>query len=294
MNSDGTPDLLYGTEFGYVYYCRGIEPGDAAPFLTDEGRIQAAGADLDVGHRSCPWPTDWNGDGLVDLLVGCYTGEVWLYLNVGTPESYQYNSWTAVEIGGVPIDLYDSGPAMTDLTGDGLEDLLVCHWESPNSRILFSPNEGTAGAPEFNTSEYLYYNYGADLIEPYRYAYPHCGDYNSDGITDIIMGDYWGEVAVYLGSTVGTPETETAGVGLSVIIQGNPVTSALVLRTSSPTGISGGLYDVTGRCRQAIDIQAGQGMETVIDVSGLPTGVYTIVASSGEGSTIAGRFTVLR
>jgi len=48
-------------------------------------QIQADGALLDVGVISDPFMTDWDGDGLHDLLVGqFYPGKVRLYRNVGT------------------------------------------------------------------------------------------------------------------------------------------------------------------------------------------------------------------
>ena len=72
------------------------------PFL-----VQAGGATLDVnevGHAA-PLFTDWDGDGLKDLLVGQYgrydhVGAVRVYKNLGSAKSPKFDGYTYVKANG--------------------------------------------------------------------------------------------------------------------------------------------------------------------------------------------------
>ena len=67
---------LWGITSGFV---------TAAEFA-DPVRLQAGGMDIDteIGHAA-PWVTDWNGDGVRDLLVGQFgKGQLWIFRNKGT------------------------------------------------------------------------------------------------------------------------------------------------------------------------------------------------------------------
>lgn len=158
------PDLLYGDELGYVHHCSGIDQGDTVPLLTSKGYIQAGSSPMDVGLRASPFPVDWNSDGLTDILIGNYDGEVRIYLNTGSPENYQYDGYELVEIAGAPISLSNTGPLMIDMTGDGLKDLMVgYHYSISENPVCFSENMGTASQPLFLESEDLYYDWGYSL-----------------------------------------------------------------------------------------------------------------------------------
>jgi hypothetical protein len=56
--------------------------GDLAPPV----RVEAGGAPIDteIGHAA-PYVTDWDGDGVRDLLVGQFgDGALWIFRNEGT------------------------------------------------------------------------------------------------------------------------------------------------------------------------------------------------------------------
>jgi hypothetical protein len=64
-------------------------PDGLSPELAPPTRVEAAGKpiDTDVGHAH-PYVTDWDGDGVGDLLVGQFGGGVlWIFRNEGTNES---------------------------------------------------------------------------------------------------------------------------------------------------------------------------------------------------------------
>ena len=82
-DGDGDYDLLVGDISGDVYLvpnegsAKGYAFGKAQP-------LQADGKPLKVEGDAGPFAADWDGDGDFDLLVGCGTGSVSLFRNLGT------------------------------------------------------------------------------------------------------------------------------------------------------------------------------------------------------------------
>ena len=70
--------------------------------------IEAAGKriDVEIGHAA-PLVTDWNDDGVSDLLVGQFAaGQLRIYLNRGTNEAPRFEDYsllrTRKELGSIP------------------------------------------------------------------------------------------------------------------------------------------------------------------------------------------------
>ena len=78
-----------------------------SPDLEQPFAVQSGGATLDVnelGHTA-PLFTDWDGDGLKDLLVGQFgrkdhIGAVRVYKNVGNAKSPKFDGYTYVKANG--------------------------------------------------------------------------------------------------------------------------------------------------------------------------------------------------
>lgn len=97
-NGDGVLDILAGNSEGFVLFFENIGSNDAPRFLPAT-RVQAGGRDIQVqagyagslqGLQEARWgylspnATDWNDDGLPDLITGDITGNYLIYLNRGT------------------------------------------------------------------------------------------------------------------------------------------------------------------------------------------------------------------
>jgi hypothetical protein len=84
-NADGLPDLLVGEMDGHVYFLRN-RGTRKSPVFEDSGKLILNNGELlrfpaaSGAPRSRLFVTDWNGDGLTDMLVGGGKGKIMLYL----------------------------------------------------------------------------------------------------------------------------------------------------------------------------------------------------------------------
>jgi len=69
LDGDGDQDLLIGDTSGAVFWARN-EGTRTAPKFTQREPLRVGAAPLKVSHKSDPIAADWDGDGLLDLLVG--------------------------------------------------------------------------------------------------------------------------------------------------------------------------------------------------------------------------------
>jgi len=77
-------------------------------------------------------------------------------LFAGPSETYQFLDPIEISAGGVPIRTESPGyasPAMVDLDGDGLEDLIVGQFKG--GKMLFCKNTGASGTPAFAESAWI-------------------------------------------------------------------------------------------------------------------------------------------
>ncbi len=140
---------------------------------------------------------DLNGDGVKDLLLGDvdYPG-LYALMNDGTPENAHIASYdtlfpdydTTVRIFSMPAAAY------IDVNNDGIKDLLVSPFDpnpyvSQNRRsVWLYLNEGENDFPRFRlvTKSFLQ----EDMLDAGSGAYPLFVDWDNDGLTDILLGNY--------------------------------------------------------------------------------------------------------
>ena len=75
--------------------------------LNEGVKLEADGKaiDVEVGHL-VPCVTDWNNDGMKDLVVGQFSGgKIRLYLNQGTDKEPKFKNFTYLSAGNKEISL---------------------------------------------------------------------------------------------------------------------------------------------------------------------------------------------
>jgi hypothetical protein len=128
-DGDGLNDLLSGNGDGYIFFFKNIGT-TASPAYAAGTRIQAGGADLNLGIRSVVRMFDWNGNGVKDLVGSSQTGVYWCK-NIGTATSPVLQAPVALRapINGMGLTAINVGSRMrldlADWNNDGVMDLLV-------------------------------------------------------------------------------------------------------------------------------------------------------------------------
>lgn len=194
-NNDGKKDLLAGDTKGQVWVF--LNTGtDAAPVLADGVRIESNGNTI-VGSSSDTTSlmgvyskmhyADFNGDGLDDILIGhtAASGEgIVIYKNIGTKTEPKFGKPEPVELAGLKVGR--PSPYVFDWDGDGKVDLLL---GTEGAAIYLCRNVGTNKEPKLEKGQKL------DLVgdgfdKSYRCRID-VADYNGDGKSDIIVGNFY-------------------------------------------------------------------------------------------------------
>lgn len=172
-DSDGDEDLICGNSAGYIGWIEnrgGLIPRWAAPVYLEAGghpiRIMAGANGSIQGPAEAKWGyttlsvADWDGDGLLDLIMNSIWGKVFWYRNVGSKRRAQLApaqpvkvrwtgpppkpAWTWWKPG--PDELvtqWRTTPYAIDWTGDGLVDLIMLDQEG--YLALFERERGPDG-----------------------------------------------------------------------------------------------------------------------------------------------------
>jgi hypothetical protein len=83
-DGDGVLDLIVGNINGAVFWLRNEGTAKAYAFGEPQALTTTNGKTVHVSSRAGPCVADWDGDGKLDLLLGCQDGSVSLYRNIGT------------------------------------------------------------------------------------------------------------------------------------------------------------------------------------------------------------------
>ena len=171
--------------------------------------LNAGGVPIALGaNYRVPRAIDWNNDGLMDLMASS-NGAVWIFLNIGNATTASFAAGTRVTAGGATIAVSGStGIALADMTGDGVKDLLVS--DSGNKIRIYANTAAANATPVYAASTFLKNSSNADLaINNSRFD---VGDWNNDGLPDVIIGSFSGSMQVFLNTgTASAPRISTTG-----------------------------------------------------------------------------------
>ena len=230
VNNDGNRDLLVApnilgnSDDAITWYYQNTGT-DALPVFTFQQQDFLVEHMVDLGTGAAPTFWDYNGDGLLDLLVGNerdfitpnnQNSSLSLWENVGTATQPRFR---LVDSDYADLHQYQLGrltPTIGDLNGDNLPDLLVGHQAG---ELLVLYNQGTATAPSFPT---LFPNYAG--IDVGQNASPQLVDVDRDGLLDLVIGERNGNTNYFRNTgTATTPSFSTTATPLDSLMHGYPV-----------------------------------------------------------------------
>jgi len=180
--------------------------GNAVAIFGSEEMVLAGESPLQVPGYSVPSCTDWNNDGLHDLVVGQGGGgispaKIAVFLNSGTVSTPVFSSGFFVQSNGSDLDLPASGcmglfPRVVYWDSDSRKDLLV---GTALGNIIIFLNNGTDENPTFDAGTNLTLSGSFPVvIDVGSRATPGFLDWNEDGRRDLVCGAYDGLVHVFL------------------------------------------------------------------------------------------------
>jgi hypothetical protein len=199
IDQDGDQDLFWGDFFEPGILFLENEGTCTNPQFQGEPRSFPDSNPASTSGYNAPTLADWGQDGDVDLFLGVLGGAY--NANETTAENFYFYeqeeetfSLQSEQFLGM-IDVGDESiPATGDIDGDGDFDLLLANKIDPANRktsIVYQfENKGTPSAPEFHLTGSL------DLPNAYHYA-PALADLNNDGLADLLISNWKGEIAYF-------------------------------------------------------------------------------------------------
>ena len=167
--------------------------------------IQHAVSDIDVGTDASPAFGDLTGDGLDDAVIGCAEGSVRIFTNVGTTTNPQFGEVAdgvrqGVDLLGQESYGIQTVPALGDISGDGVPDLVVGSGDGTlrcyinNGFRIYEPGTQAHGAFSLLTSP----NDPMAGISVASRSAPFLVDLDQDGLLDLLMGSAEGDVRMHI------------------------------------------------------------------------------------------------
>lgn len=279
LDNDNDPDMLIGDVNGNFHYFENIAgAGNPCNFAVKKFMLNdSSGNTIDVGQHATPQLFDVNKDGLLDIVCGERSGNLNYYQNVGTANNALF-ALKSSKFGNV--DVAPDG----NLTGysfpfmfsqNSTLKLLV---GSENGNIFMYDNIDNNWSGNFNLldSNYQWMNEGSITAL-------HGSDINNDGLMDLVIGNYAGGVALYMGqASVSVNKTKHRSPG--VLIFPNPANATVnVFIEAGLKNAEVSLADVLGRERRRYFVQSGN---IQMDIAGLPSGIYFVKVLCDGTSTV--------
>ncbi len=225
FDNDGILDVISGSyDPGDLYLIRGLGKGDYAKIekILDKNGLplvhhpvelarfekvkddEDADPDVSIQDRvasfgSWPATVDWDSDGDLDMLIGSFSGELFLRMNEGTRAHPEFSGDSiSVEASGKPIKVNGHAcPAVADWNHDGKWDIVL---GSDIGSVGWHENIGSAIEPNFGPfqvlipavaeQKFIVQELDSDEIPKPGVRTQICVvDYNHDGRMDLLVGD---------------------------------------------------------------------------------------------------------
>ncbi|MBI5197375.1 MAG: VCBS repeat-containing protein [Nitrospirae bacterium] len=180
-DNDGKKDLLAGNGAGDLILFRNAG-SDASPDFTDGIPLISNDTFL------APFVVDWDDDGKKDLLIGTQDGRVLFFKNTGSDDVPSFGN------GGSDLVTAPAGgyarPLVIDWDEDRKKDLVV---GDGSGKINVFLNTGSDDHPTFDDPPFPVLSFGSGRTSPFV-----VGDWDGDGMKDILSGTSDGRILLYL------------------------------------------------------------------------------------------------
>ena len=224
FDGDGNIDLIVGDEDGRVAWIRNKGTSrHGMPLFTDPEYFRQKADLVKFGALVTPYSTDWDKDGLSDIVAGNSSGEIAFIRNCSKNGELMWEEPQMICVKGKPFRIMAGdngsiqGPAeakwgytvlsVADLDNDGIDDILInsitgrIQWlkglggnemRKPQPVYVDCPEE--TPKPEWN----WWTPAKGTLVTQWRTS-PAVIDWNNDGVSDIVMLDCEGYLSLYEG-----------------------------------------------------------------------------------------------
>ena len=220
VDNDGVEDLLVspfdpdpmaseGWGSVWLYLNRGT---DAVPDFRLHTRSFLQEQMIDLGTGAYPVLTDWDGDGLLDLMMGTIgrIDSTWYHYgnlqthrmaqlawlkNVGTSTAPAFQPMDSPPLKVNPDHAMGLVPAFGDLDGDGLQECLI---GTAEGRLLLYGHDGNLLDDDFLQYDKLW-------------SAPCFFDVDQDGMMDLVVGNVTGKITFYKGKAEGRRQKTEGG-----------------------------------------------------------------------------------
>lgn len=227
-DGDGDEDILSGNTAGYVelFENQGIKDGNETPTWAAPKKLKAGGEVLRIqagpngsiqGPCEAKWGyttftiSDWDHDGLNDIVLNSIWGRVLFYRNVGTKTEPELAAARSIDVewpGEAPkpawtwwnpkgkelVTQWRTTPVVADMTGDGLNDLVMLDHEGYIALFERRDSEESDSSPALLPGRRIFIDIRG---EPVRLNGGHAGksgrrklhavDWDADGDLDLLL-----------------------------------------------------------------------------------------------------------
>ncbi|MEP0842815.1 MAG: VCBS repeat-containing protein [Phycisphaerae bacterium] len=204
FNGDGLFDILAGAEKGdLMWFPNRGRPG--APAFVGCRMLTDDEGPIDCGWYAAPFLTDWDADGLPDLLAGTSHDAILWWKNVGTKTAPRLSYRGFVQADGkrlevpespVPEDTaaifardYYNQPWVGDLDADGLPDLITGGYTTGLIFHYRCTGRDEQGVPRLTYVGPL--SADGQVIDTVWAAAPALADFDADGRIDLVTGAWF-------------------------------------------------------------------------------------------------------
>ncbi|MDR0438469.1 MAG: FG-GAP-like repeat-containing protein [Bacteroidales bacterium] len=287
IDNCGKPELLIGTENGEIRLYKMQETEGLHFILTDSNILQE-----NIGKFLAPQLFDLNGDGLLDLVVGSqittwregsnvyFKNSITYLQNIGTPENPEFmlitDSLGRVDVS-APNRLINEGYSKPCFFRDADGNThLFCGNEAGNVFHYTDIDDNLHGTfRRLDNVKYLLNDRVSEIFEG-TFTAIAVGDFNNDGILDMVVGNHRGGLAFFYGISQwpvkNVDPVETHGRA-SLRIYPNPVQDFLFIQSEENYQMRCEISDVQGRVVRPLQtVKNGEG----IDVTMLTRGNYVL------------------